>query len=87
MAIQLSRAPWWGGQFERMVGLVKQSLHQTIGSANLSWNELNEGMLDIEVALNNHPLSYAEDDLQLPTLTPNILVHGEPNLIPEEEAD
>lgn len=22
----LSRAPWWGGQFERMVGLVKASL-------------------------------------------------------------
>ena len=22
----LSKAPWWGGQFERMVGLVKQSL-------------------------------------------------------------
>ena len=22
----LSRAPWWGGQFEKMVGLVKQAL-------------------------------------------------------------
>ena len=22
----LSRAPWWGGQFERMIGLIKQSL-------------------------------------------------------------
>jgi hypothetical protein len=27
----LSRAPWWGGQFERMIGLIKQSLYKTIG--------------------------------------------------------
>ena len=27
-----SRAPWWGGQFERMVGLVKRSLSKTIGN-------------------------------------------------------
>ena len=26
----LSRAPWWGGQFERMVGLVKNALNKTI---------------------------------------------------------
>jgi hypothetical protein len=23
----LSKAPWWGGQYERLVGLVKQSLY------------------------------------------------------------
>ena len=28
----LSRAPWWGGQFERLIGLVKGSLHKTIGN-------------------------------------------------------
>ena len=26
----LSRAPWWGGQFERMVGLVKNSLNKIV---------------------------------------------------------
>jgi transposase len=31
----LSRAPWWGGQFERMVGLVKRALYKSIGRANL----------------------------------------------------
>ena len=29
----LSRAPWWGGQFERMVGLVKQFLYKVIGKS------------------------------------------------------
>ena len=33
----LSRAPWWGGQFERLVGLVKQALYKSIGGANLTW--------------------------------------------------
>ncbi len=83
----LSRAQWSGGQFERVVGLVKQSLYKTIGRANLTWNELNEVMLGIEVALNNRPLNYAEEELQLSMLTPNILLHGKGNRIPEENAD
>ena len=59
----LSRAPWWDGQFERMVGLVKQSLYKVTGYANLNLNELEETLLDIEVNLKNHPLTYLEDDV------------------------
>ena len=83
----LSRAPWWGGQFERMVGLVKQALYKTIGNGNLTWNELQEVILDVETTLNNCPLSYVEDDIQLPLLTPNSLLFGQPHLIPEQDAD
>lgn len=79
----LSRAPWWGGQFERMVGLVKQALYKTVGKANLSWDELEEVLLDIETVLNNRPLSYVEDDIQMPILTPHALMVGRPNTIPE----
>jgi hypothetical protein len=67
----LSRAPWWGGQFERLVGLVKRALHKTISKGSLRWDELKEVLLDIEVALSTRQLSYMEDDVQLPTLTPN----------------
>ena len=35
----LSRGPWLGGQFERMMGLVKQCLYKTTGTANLSQKE------------------------------------------------
>ena len=31
----LSSAPWWGGQFERLIGLVKRALHKTIGNGCL----------------------------------------------------
>ena len=87
----LSRAPWWWGggegQFERMVGLVKKTLYKTTGKANLSWKELEEMLLDIEIVLNNRPLSYVESDIQMPILTPNSLMMVEPNLIPESVAD
>jgi uncharacterized protein YoxC len=81
----LSRAPWWGGQFERMVGLVKQAFYKTVGNGNLKWNELEEIIIDIETALNSRPLCYVEDDVQLPLLTPNAMLFGQPNLIPERD--
>ena len=65
----LSCAPWWGGQFERMIGLVKSALNKTIGHGMLTWKELQEVLLDVEVSLNNRPLSYVENDVQLPVLT------------------
>ena len=79
----LSRAPWWGGQFERMVGLVKGAMRKSIGNAQLTHDELKEVLLDVEVALNNRPLSYVEEDVQLPVLTPNSMLYTQPNSIPE----
>ena len=38
----LSRAPWWGGQFERIIGIMKSGLHKSIGNGMLSWKELQE---------------------------------------------
>lgn len=82
----LSRAPWWGGQFERLVGLVKRVFYKTVGNGTLTWDELQDVLLDVEVTLNNRPLSYVEDDVQLPTLTPNLLQFGRPNLLPEAQS-
>ena len=82
--LNLSRAPWWGGQFERMVGIIKGSLYKTIGNEFLTWTELEEVVLDAEVAENNRPLGYVEDNVQLPVLTPrNSLLYGQPNLLLE----
>ncbi|KAK3723359.1 hypothetical protein QZH41_012353 [Actinostola sp. cb2023] len=81
----LSRAPWWGGQFERLIGLVKRALQKSIGRGLLSWDELSEVLLDVEAALNSRPLSYVEDDHQLPVLKPNALLYTQSNVIPELE--
>ena len=72
----LSRAPWWGGQFERLIGITKQALHKSLGKTNLYWNELEEVLLDIEINMNNRPLTYIEDDIQYPVLTPNSMILG-----------
>ncbi len=82
----LSRAPWWGGQFERMVGLVKNCLFKSIGNGCLTWEELTDVLLDIEIILNNRPLSYIEDDLQHPILTPNSLMFVLSNVLPEMQS-
>ena len=82
----LSKAPWWGGQYERLVGLVKQSMYKTLGRAYLTWGELEEVMLDVETTLNNRPLGYVEDDIQLPILTPNMMMFGLTNHLPVEDA-
>ncbi len=34
--INLSRAPWWGGQFEQLTGVVKNAMYKVIGMVMLS---------------------------------------------------
>ena len=79
----LSRAPWWGGQFERLIGLMKAAFYKVVGQGSLSWTELTEVLLDVEITLNNRPLTYMEEDVQLPPLTPNSLLFINTNVLPE----
>lgn len=81
----LSRAPWWGGQFKRTVGLVKVAMRKTIGNAYPTFDGLKEVLPDVEIALNGRPLSYVEDDAQLPVLTSNSMLYTQPNVLPERE--
>ena len=50
------------------------------------WKELQDVLLGVEIALNNRPLQYLEDDIQMPTLTPNSMLFVGCNAIPEMEA-
>ena len=43
---------------------VKRTLYKSIGGANFTWSELEEVILDVEITLNNRPLTYLEDDVQ-----------------------
>ena len=67
-------APSWGGQFERLIGFIKASLYRTIGKTQLTWAELEEVFLDIEIMLNNRPLAYIEKEIDYSILTPNSLI-------------
>ena len=60
-------------------------MFKVIGRAKLKFSELEEVILDFEVALNSRPLSYVEDDLQFPVLMPNVMMFGKDNLLPTED--
>ena len=66
---------------------MKQALYKSIGKGNLRWEELDSVILDIETTLNARPLSYVEDDVQMPLLTPATMLFGQPNLVPEEDPE
>ena len=82
----LSRASWWGGQYERFIGLFKRAFYKTIGNGVVTFKELEDVVLDVEVVLNNRPLSYLEDDVELPMLTSNSVLNINPVQVPELKA-
>uniref|UniRef100_A0A914YQM0 Integrase catalytic domain-containing protein n=1 Tax=Panagrolaimus superbus TaxID=310955 RepID=A0A914YQM0_9BILA len=52
------RAPWKGGLYERMVGLVKNALKQTIGRRFINFVEFWTFLCEVEATINSRPLTY-----------------------------
>ena len=77
------------GRTVYLIGITKQSLYKSIGESLLTWSELEEVLLDVEVNLNNRPLTYIKDNLKYSVLTPNSMILGRdiklPDNSPEEE--
>ena len=72
----LSLAPWWGGWFEKMVGLTKVILRKTLGKAFLRFSEMEVVLRKTQAILNNRPLCYQGEELEEEALTPNHLIFG-----------
>ena len=83
-SFNLSQAPWWGGQFKRLIGLFKRAFYKTFGGGLLSWTEVSKVVNEIQTQLNRCPLSYVEQDVQLPLLTPASLFQRS-ICLPEQE--
>jgi hypothetical protein len=68
-------APWWGGWWERIVGLLKKLLRRVLGKANLDFEELCTVLCDCEDVLNSRPLTYlSENPDDLCPITPNMFL-------------
>ena len=63
-------APWHGGAYERLVGVVKNSLKKSFGNRYMSYNVLYTGLCQIEDTVNSRPLTYVPDEV-ISILTPN----------------
>ena len=57
-------APWMGGFYERLVGLVKRDLRKTIGRKLLSVEQMTTLLKECEAVINSRPLVYIGDDLK-----------------------
>ena len=64
-------APWMGGFYERLVGIVKRSLRKAIGRVCLNSEQLLTILKEAEAVINSRPLVYVGDDINSSmTLTP-----------------
>jgi len=72
----LDRTPWWGGAFERMVGIVKRCLRKVLGNARLNQDEMSTVLVEVECTVNSRPLTYSYEELEAQVLTPSHLLLG-----------
>lgn len=60
-----------------MVALVKRAFNEAAANGTLiTWSKLQDVLPDVEVTLNNHPLSYIEEDTSYP-----YSVHAKPTAV------
>ena len=67
------------------IRVVKPAMYKVIGNGILTWEELSEVLLDVETQVNRRPLSYVEDNPELPTLTPATFLYQRASYLPQEE--
>ena len=71
------RAPWYGGFWERLVGLTKTTIKKVLGRRHVSLRTLETIVVEIEAVLNNRPLTFVSSEASDPEpLTPSYLLYG-----------
>ena len=61
-SINLEKAPWWGGFFERLVKSIKRCLKKILQPATVTYEELLTMLIEIEAVLNSRPLSFVSTE-------------------------
>jgi hypothetical protein len=71
------RAPWYGGFWERLIGLTKITLKRVLGRASVQLSELQTIVVEIEAILNDRPLRFVSSNIEdEQPLTPSHLLYG-----------
>ena len=58
----LEKSPWWGGFYERLIGVMKNLLKKAMGRARLTYDEILTILIEIESIINSRPLTYMSDN-------------------------
>lgn len=61
-------------QFQRLISYTKKSLYWAAGNFQLTWSELEDVLLNVEVNPNNRPLTYADEEPYYSLLTMNLMI-------------
>jgi len=73
----LKRAPWFGGFWERLIGLTKSVIKKILGRSHSTLESLQTIIVEVEAVLNNRPLIHVSADLNdIDLITPSHLLHG-----------
>ena len=49
----LEKSPWWGGFYERLIGVMKNLLMKAIGRARLTYDDILTILVEIESIINS----------------------------------
>jgi hypothetical protein len=71
------RAPWYGGFWERLIGLTMTALKKTLGRTSVTLEELQTLIVEVEAILNDRPITSVSGDINHEEpLTPSHLLYG-----------
>ena len=70
-----------------MICIMKHSLSKSVGQALLTFEIMDEALLDVESFMNNRPLSYMGEECEEAVLTPNLLLKGTEARFLEEDLE
>ena len=72
----LEKSPWWGGFYERLIGITKLCLKKCMGKSRLTYDEIVTFSVEADSIINSRPLTYVDDDPNNDVSTPSQLVCG-----------
>ena len=73
----LEYSPWWGGFIERLNHGFKSSIRKVLGGSQVSFDELQTLLTEVEAIMNSRPISYVYDDAgEGQAITPSLLLCG-----------
>ncbi|KAK7603518.1 hypothetical protein V9T40_003517 [Parthenolecanium corni] len=87
-----AKAPWYGGVYERIIGLIKDAYYKTLSHHPVLTRLLKSTFKSIQIMLNERPLCPSADDAEQVALTPSHFLQGNlgtykfnPNLLSSDQ--